>query len=63
MSLSISIVVVISIILLVYFGILIKQVHKEYDKMYEEYQKNNQDISWIIEDLEELKKENRKTDE
>lgn len=55
------IVIGITVFLLIYFGFIIWQTQKEFNKLQEDYEKNRQDMSWIHEEMDKLKEEQKKS--
>jgi len=59
-TLAFLIVIGITVTLLMYFGFIIWQTQKEFNKINKEFDDKKQDMSWIFKEMDKLKEEQKK---
>jgi uncharacterized membrane protein YgaE (UPF0421/DUF939 family) len=59
-TLAFLIVIGITVTLLMYFGFIIWNTQKEFNKIQKEFDDKKQDMSWIFKEMDKLKEEQKK---
>jgi len=59
-TLAFLIVIGITVTLLMYFGFIIWQTQKEFNKINKEFDEKKQDMSWMFKEMDKLKEEQKK---
>lgn len=60
-TLALLIVIGITVTLLMYFGFIIWQTQKEFNKINKEFDEKKQDMSWMFKEMDKLKEEQKKS--
>lgn len=60
-TLAFLIVIGITVTLLMYFGFIIWQTQKEFNKINKEFDEKKQDMSWMFNEMDKLKEEQKKS--
>jgi predicted PurR-regulated permease PerM len=60
-TLALLIVIGITVTLLMYFGFIIWQTQKEFNKINKEFDEKKQDMSWMFNEMDKLKEEQKKS--
>ena len=58
-TLAFLIVIGITVTLLMYFGFIIWQTQKEFNKINKEFDEKKQDMSWMFKEMDKLKEEQK----
>ena len=58
-TLALLIVIGITVTLLMYFGFIIWQTQKEFNKINKEFDEKKQDMSWMFKEMDKLKEEQK----
>lgn len=59
-TLALLIVIGITVTLLMYFGFIIWQTQKEFNKIHKDFNEKKQDMSWIFKEMDKLKESQKK---
>jgi uncharacterized membrane protein YgaE (UPF0421/DUF939 family) len=60
MTFVVLLVIGITVSMLVYFGFIIWNTQKEFNKIHKDFNEKKQDMSWIFKEMDKLKEEQKK---
>jgi uncharacterized membrane protein YgaE (UPF0421/DUF939 family) len=60
MTFLVLLVIGVTVSMLVYFGFIIWQTQKEFNKIHKDFNEKKQDMSWIFKEMDKLKESQKK---